>query len=80
MQGRSEGGASIESLKSIYTVLLTTKMGCGNIVYESAAKSVLSHLDIVQAHALGVALTSQVCSKLFQLKQVKCNCGYAENS
>lgn len=59
-------GASFSALKYIYIALIRSKLDYGCIVYGSAAKSVLTELDVVQTQALRICLgairTSPVCS------------------
>ena len=47
-----EWGADFASLKYIYIALIRTRLDYGSVVYGSAAKSVLTELDILQARAL----------------------------
>ncbi len=60
-----EWGARFSALKYIY-ILIRSKLDYGCTVYGSAAKSVLTELDVVQARALRICLgairTSPVCA------------------
>ena len=53
-----EWGASSSSLKIIYVSLIRSVLDYGSIVYGSAAKSLLSKLDVIQ--------TQRVCSGAFK--------------
>lgn len=61
-----EWGACFSALKYIYIALIRSKLDYGCTVYGSAAKSVLTELDVVQARALRICLgairTSPVCA------------------
>ena len=61
-----EWGADFASLKYIYIVLIRSQIDYGNIIYRSAAKTILAGLDVIQAWALRICLgavrTSPVCA------------------
>jgi len=61
-----EWGADFTSLKYIYIALIRSRIDYGSVGYGSAAKSVLSQLDIIQARALrtclGAIKTAPICS------------------
>uniref|UniRef100_A0A3B3Q2D7 Reverse transcriptase domain-containing protein n=1 Tax=Paramormyrops kingsleyae TaxID=1676925 RepID=A0A3B3Q2D7_9TELE len=61
-----EWGADYQSLKYIYVSLIRSRIDYGSVVYRSAAKSVLTRLDKIQARALrlclGAVKTSPVCA------------------
>ena len=61
-----EWGADFTSLKYIYIALIRSRKDYGSVGYGSAAKSVLSQVDIIQARALktclGAIKTAIICS------------------
>lgn len=66
MSCRIGRGARFSTLKYIYIAIIRSKLDYGCTVYGSAAKSVLTELDVVQARALRICLgairTSPVCA------------------
>ena len=61
-----EWGADFTSLKYIYVALIRSRIEYGSVGYGSAAKTVLSQLDVIQARTLRICLgamtTAPVCS------------------
>ncbi len=57
---------TVKKLKYIYVALIRARIDYGSVVCGSAAKSVLSDLDVIQARALRICLgavkTAPVCA------------------